>query len=294
MLTARIVATVCAVVLATAPAHAERIVALAPLATFGTEDTSGPIKQLTAQLEGVISKLPDTKLVTAAQVAEAIKRAKKPQLRACEGETACLVELGRLVGANVLLTGEIGGLGDAKVVYLAATDVTAGRELRSTTLAVGKSTGGGAAGAVIRLLDPEKYRGTVRFAIDVQGATVYVNGSRTSLAGKGEVTLPVGTQAVRVTHPQYRDFVRFIDVTYGQTTDVPVQMQQYPIISRDVQGRPINSDQTRYREPVWYRRWYVVAGGAVGVAIIGGIVAGAIAASQLPDAPCRKVGGMDC
>lgn len=290
--TAALVA-LCAMVSSTV-ASAERIVALAPLSTFGAEDTSAPIKQLTQQLEAAIGKLPDTKLVSSAQVAEAIKKAKKPQLKQCEGEMDCLVELGRLVGANVLITGEIGGLGEAKVVYLGATDITAGRELRSTTLAVGKPTGGGPAGAIVRLLDPDRYRGTVRFGIDVTGATVYINGSRTPLSPKGEVSLPVGTQAVRVTHPEYRDFVRFIEVQYGQPTDVPVSIQQYPIISRDVQGRPINSDRTVYSDPPWYRRWYVVGGGALGVAIVTGIIAGVIASGQLPDAPCRKVGGEDC
>ena len=32
--------------------------------------------------------------------------------------------------------------------------------------------------------------------------------------------MPVGTQAVRVTHPEYHDFVKFVDVDYGKTTEV--------------------------------------------------------------------------
>lgn len=280
----------CGLLAAAAPARAERTVAIAPLSTLGAEDTSAAVKKLTTQLEAAVAGLGGTKVVSAVQVADAIRRAKKPQLKACEGEAACLAELGRLVGAQIVIAGEVGGLGDAKVVYLGATDVGAGKELRSTTLAVGaRQDDGGPQGAVVRLLDPERYRGTVRFALDVTGATVYVNGSKAAPSPKGELPLPVGTHAVRVTHPEYHDFVRFIDVTYGKTSDVAVTMQQYPIVRRDLQGKPINTDGVAYVDPPWWRRWYVVAPAAVGLAIITGVVVAAIVHDPF-EARCVKAG----
>jgi hypothetical protein len=286
---------VAAVLLASAPARADRVVAVAPLSTLGAEDTSAETRKLTAQIEAAAAGLPGTKVVAAAQVADAIRRAKRPQLKACEGDAACLAELGRLVGAGIVISGEVGGLGAAKVIYLGATDVAAGKELRSTTLAVGgaRHDDGGAEGAVVRLLEPDRYRGTLRFAIDVTGATVYVNGSRTAPASKGELPLPVGTHAVRVTHPEYHDFVRFIDVTYGKTTDVAVTMQQYPIVRRDLQGRPIDAGGVVHVDPPWWRRWYVVGPAAVGLAIVTGIVVAAIVHEPY-DAPCAKAGGEKC
>ena len=280
---------------APAPAHAQRLVAVAPLSTLGAEDTSAQVKKLTTQIEAAVAGLPGTKVVSAAQVTEAIRRAKRPQLKACEGETTCLAELGKLVGAQVVITGEVGGLGDAKVVYLGATDVGAGKELRSTTLAVGGARDSDTPqAAVVRLLEPDRYRGTVRFATDVSGATIYVNGSKVSTSPRGEVTLPVGTQAVRVTHPEYHDFVRFIDVTYGKTADVAVTMQQYPIVRRDLQGKPINRDGVVYVEPPWWRRWYVVAPAAAGLAIVTGIVVAAIVHEPF-EARCVKAGtGEEC
>lgn len=284
-----------AVLLASAPARADRLVAIAPLSTLGAEDTSAETRKLTARIEAAAAGLPGTKVVAAAQVADAIRRAKRPQLKACEGDAACLAELGRLVGAAVVISGEVGGLGAAKVIYLGATDVAAGKELRSTTLAIGgaRQDDGGPEGAVVRLLEPDRYRGTLRFAIDVTGATVYVNGSRTAPAGKGELPLPVGTHAVRVTHPEYHDFVRFIDVTYGKTTDVAVTMQQYPIVRRDLQGRPIDGSGVVHVDPPWWRRWYVVGPAAVGLAIVTGVVVAAIVHEPY-DAPCVKVGGQPC
>lgn len=285
-------AVIAAVLVAAASASADRLVAVAPLSTLGAEDTSARIRQLTAQIEAAVAALPDTRVVRAAQVADAIRKARRPQLRACEGDASCLAELAALVGAHIVISGEVGGLGESKVVYLAASEN--GKELRSTTLAVGaRDDGGGASGAVIRLLDPGGYLGTLRFAIDVTGATVYVNGSKVALSSRGELALPVGTQAVRVTHPAYHDFVRFIDVAFGKTVDVAVGMQQFPTTRHDVQGKPIRTDRIEYVEPPLWRRWYVVAPAALGLAIVTGIVVG-YAAHNFPDGGCRKVGGEGC
>ena len=283
-----------ALVAVTAPVYAERVVAVAPLSTLGAEDKSATTKKVLAQIEQAIAAL-GNKVVPAAQVSAAVDKAKRPQLKACEGDTACLAELGKLVGANVIITGEVGGLGDSKVIYLGATDVSTAKEMRSTTLTLGaKEDAGGATGAAIRLLDPDKYRGTVHFAIDVGGASVFINGTKTTLGPKGEVALPVGTQAVRVTHPQYHDFIKFIDVTYGKTTDVPVPLQQYPIVEHDLKAKPTSLDKVIIVEPPLWRRWYV-AGPAIVVLAVGvGILAGAIANKYPQYDDCRMLGGQKC
>lgn len=280
------------VVALTAVAHAERVVAIAPLSTLGAEDTSAGTRKLIGQIEAAVAALPGTRVVRAQQVSDAIKKAKKPQLRACEGDAACLAELAGLVGAQIVISGEVGGLGDSRVVYLAATEN--GKELRSTTLAVGAhDDAGGPHGAAVRLLDPDGYRGTLRFAIDVTGATVYVNGSKAQLSPAGELALPVGAQAVRVTHPEYHDFVRFIDVEFGKTTDVAIDMQQYPIVRHDLLGKPIHRDRIDYVDPPVWRRWYVVGPAAVGLAILTGVVVG-YAAHNFPAGDCHKLGGDHC
>jgi hypothetical protein len=276
-----------------APAHAERVVAIAPLSTLGAEDTSAGTRKLTGEIEAAVAALPETRVIRAQQVSDAIRKARKPQLHACEGDAACLSDLAGLVGAQIVISGEVGGLGESRVVYLAATEN--GKELRSTTLSVGgaRDEGGGPTGAAIRLLEPDAYRGALRFAIDVTGATVYVNGTKVALSPRGELTLPVGAQAVRVTHPEYHDFVRFIDVEFGKTVDVAVGMQQYPIVRHDVPGQPINRDRIEYLEPPPWRRWYVVGPAAVGLAVLTAIVVG-YAVHDFPAGDCRKLGGGRC
>jgi hypothetical protein len=270
-------------------AYADRVVALAPFSTLGAEDKSAATKKLLGQIEQAIGALPGTKVVTAQQVADAITRAKKPQLKACEGDEGCVTELGKLVGANVVVTGEVGGLGDSRVVYLGATDVGAGKELRSTTLAVGAKDS--PQSAAVRLLDPDRYKGTVHFTIDAPGATVYVNGAKVQLQN-GDVALPVGTQAIRVTQPQYRDFVRFVDVTYGARTDVPVSMQNYGTIEHDIKGKPTNLDHITYVDPPVWRRWYVTGPAVLVLAIGTGVALSYLNHLPAADAKCKVGGGM--
>ena len=273
-------------------AYAERIVAITPLSTLGAEDKSADTKKVLIAIEQAIAALPGTKIVGAAAVSAAIDKAKKPQLKQCEGDAACLTELGKLVGAQLVVTGEVGGLGESKVVYLKTTDVAASRELRSTTLAIGANDT--PASAAVRLLDPDKYRGTVKFGFDVQGANVLVNGTKVQLSAAKELALPVGTHAVTVTHPQYHNFVKFVDVDYGKTTTVDVNMKQYPIIEHDIQGKPISRDTIRYSDPPWYRQPYFTAPVIIGVAIIAGVIASKLA-NNFPDYErCRKLGADDC
>jgi hypothetical protein len=274
-------------------AHADRTIAVAPLSTLGAEDKSAATKKMLADIEHAIAGLPGNKVVAAAQVAQAIDRAKKPQLKACEGDAACLAELGKLVGADVVVTGEVGGLGDSRVIYLGATDVASAKELRSTTYTLGATDdGGGAGGAAIRLLDPDHYRGTLRFAIDVPDTSVFVNGTKVTLSAKGELALPVGTHAVRITQREYHDFIKFIDVPYAKTIDVPVRMQEYPIVEHDVKAKPTSRDRVVYIQPPLWRRPYI-AGPAIAVlAIVVGIITYEIITPRVgkPE-ECRPLGG---
>ena len=285
---------VCAL-LASTTARAERIVAITPLSTLGAEDRSAASRKLLAEIERAFASLPQTKIVPAARVSAAIDRAKKPALAQCEGDPSCLTQVGKLVGAQYVVSGEVGGLGDSKVVYLKLTDVAAARELRSTTLAVGSDDASETpVGAAVRLTDPDRYRGNVRFAFDVTGATVLVNGTRVRLGRSKDLSLPVGTHAVTVTHPQYHNFVKFVEVDYGKTTDVQVTMKQYPIVEHDIQAKAGPQDTVIYHDPPLWRRPYVAGPAIAVIAIVAGIVAARIA-HDFPDYDnCRKLGSDKC
>jgi hypothetical protein len=264
---------------AAALAHAERVIALAPLSTLGSEDTSAAGQATTAALERALAGLPDSKVVAAAQVAQAIKRAKRPTLAGCDGDASCLRELGQLVGAEVVVTGQAGGLASAQVIYLSATATASGQELGSTTWTAG--AGDSADAAVVRLLAPRAYTGTLALQLGAVRASVYVDGSRLPPSGNGTYALSVGTHALRVNHPEFRDFVRFVDIGYQQTTKVDVQLQPLPVVQRAVEERRRGDSSAAAGGA--RLRWWAVAGGAIALGLVAGAVGYFLADDFEPD-----------
>lgn len=283
-----------AAILCTASMAHAQTVALAPLSTLGAESTGAASKKLTADLEGALGAIAGTKVVGAAAVGDAIKRAKKAQLKACDGDAGCLAELGKLAGADAVVYGEVGGLGDVQVVYLELVDVPTGKVTRSTTLQLGAAPGadtqGGARGAAVRLLAPDKFVGHLAVTVDAPGASIYVDGKRVGKSPAPPIELPVGTHALRVTHPEYRDYVRFVDVPYAdQPADVQVGLQQFPIVEKDLQSKEGSATRVEYLHYVgtapspWYRRWYVLAAFGAVVAIGAGVAFDAAAGGPSAD-----------
>jgi hypothetical protein len=267
----------------------QRTIAILPIAVGGTDDTSADAKLFNTALERQLSTIAGTTVITSAQVADALKKAKKPLLRNCDGDLACLVEVGKLVGASVVIAGELGGLGASKVVYLSAIDVGTGKELNATNVAFGSGDSALLAqGALIRLLDPDRYLGNLEITVDVKGASAYVDGKRVGVSPLQPVSITVGTHALRVTHPEYRDFVRFVDVAFGTRSEIKVGLAQYPIVQQSiVQNAKGPTQPIVYHQQAWYRRWYVVAGGAV---LLGGITTAlVIGGNRISPDETRKV-----
>jgi hypothetical protein len=128
----------------------------------------------------------------------------------------------------------------------------------------------------------------------VSGATVLVNGTKVQLPANNELALPVGTHAVTVTHPQYHNFVKFVEVDYGKTTDVRVTLKQYPIVEHDIHAKAGPKDTIVYHDPPLWRRPYITGPAIAVIAIVAGIVAARLA-NDFPDYDnCRKVGADKC
>jgi hypothetical protein len=264
---------------ATAQAQKARTVVVAPLSALGAHDTSASAAQVQAELEHAIARIDGVTVIGSKDAIDQVKKAKRPELRVCDGELACLTALGKLVGADLVVAGEAGGLGEVHVVYLQLIDAAKGKELRSTTLEVGDAASGGALGAAHRLLAPERYLGTLVVAVDTPGALLYVDGKKLGTAPAPAIETSVGTHALRVTHPEYRDFVRFVDVGFAAETVVDVALQQFPIVSTEMtgtgDGKPRSADALR---PLpWYRKWWAIAAFSGIVLISAAATAGVIA-----------------
>ncbi|HVV84515.1 MAG TPA: PEGA domain-containing protein, partial [Kofleriaceae bacterium] len=253
-----------------------------PLASL-TGDTAAPrAGKLEAALAAELAKAGLT-VIAPADVTARIKAAKQPALRACDGDAACLTELGKLVGASMVVAGEVGGLGDVQVVYLELLDAGTGQEVRRTQAPLGGSPTEVRA-AVIRLVDPARDVGTLQVTAPIDGAVVYVDGQRVGRTPMTPVTLAVGPHALRVTHPDARDFVRFVDIDFEQTTSIDADLARFEAVDTAVSATGATSAAVvrgAPRGPHWYRRWWAVAG-FTAVVLGGAVIAGTALAADVP------------
>lgn len=259
-----------ALLLVASPAVAQKRdyrVAMVPLSALGSDASSATLDSLSQAIAGKIRTLRSFALIPKATLDKALQAANRADLSSCDGSDACLVELGRIAGADYTVYGEMGGLGSAQVVYLKLVGVKAGKDLRATTLEFegDAPTDAAVEAAVMRLLSPNLYTGTLQVQVDVKGATIYIDGERAGESPSKAIPLPVGSHAVRITHPEFRDFVRFVDIEFKQTVPIRADLQQFPVIASQIRKNPekakaIVAQPTTVRETPWYRKWYTVAG----------------------------------
>ena len=256
-------------------------IVLAPLASTGGGN-SKTLRRLEAVIENGLSALPGATLVTAQDATKATRRAKRPELRTCDGNTACLTSLGKLVLAERVIYAEVSDLGDAQVIYMKAIDVATGKELRSTTLKLGKSSDKGreSKAAAAQLLTPNLYVGTLEVKTSVTGATVFLDGHKVATSPSNPISVYVGSHALRVTHPERSDYVRFVDIGFEANTVVDAELLGLPGLDRrlSAEGALGNDALTgneivQYRDRPWYFRWYTITGGIAAVAITSAVLA---------------------
>jgi hypothetical protein len=168
--------------------------------------------------------------------------------------------LGKELGAARAVAVEATPLGEGLIVYLQALEVPSGRAAGSTTLSLG-----GAApapgdrdamrAALMRILDPGRYTGRLQVKLDVQGAVLQIDGHP---AQPGLIELPVGTHALRVTHPAYHDFLRFIDVQFDRTLPIDVNLAAYPLAEGEMTERQRRGQPVARRQLPWWRTWWAL------------------------------------
>jgi hypothetical protein len=177
--------------------------------------------------------------------------------------------LGKETGAQRVLTVEAARIGDGRVLYLQAVDMSSGRTHGSTTAALSGGSGEVAAAdkpllraAVVRVLDAARYLGRLTIKVDVPNAEVQVDGKKPPLP-KEAIELPVGTHAVRVTHPAYRDFLRFVDLEFDKAITLDVALSAYPLAEGEMTEKLRQQAAGPQKKLPWYRTWWVLGLGAV-------------------------------
>jgi hypothetical protein len=107
--------------------------------------------------------------------------------------------------------------------------------------------------------------------VDVPHAEVLVDG-KPMVAPGTTLELPVGTHALRVTHPAYRDFLRFVEIDFDRTVPIEVALSAYPLAEGEMTERLRKQNVAKPHVP-WWRSWWALS--LAGVAITG-ITTGAV------------------
>jgi len=263
-------------------------IVVAPITNLGAEGSSTQSSKLASAIVAAIDAVPGYTVVPEKAMFNTIKQAKRPELRTCDGDRECLAKLGALFEAPLVVYGELGGLGDAQVVALKLIETASRREVRSTTAEFGDSGSGyesNARGAAYRLLAPGLFVGTLALEVDIEGATIYLDGARLGKSPQPPIKAEVGAHALRVTHPEYRDFVRFVDLAFDKQVELAVGLTAFPIIDNEMRenagkGGILDTGTPRVGTTPWYKKWYTVAGaGAVlfiGSAVVFGMLSDGI------------------
>jgi hypothetical protein len=240
-------------------------------------DSLGVDSLIVARLEALLRMEVDRLVGEASPNKRRLARllARRPRLRNCTGEVACLSEVGRLLEVQRVIAGNVGGLGDSYVVNLKLVDARQRREIRRV-----QETISGEPDQLIEairvaaygLLAPSRLRGGLKVLATVAGADVLLDGrwlGKTPLPAQHG--LRVGSHDLRVSKRDYRDAIQPVTVRFQKMAEVIVRLET------PTAGRGLASPGQPQTRPVpWYTRWWfwtavgVVAAGA-GAAIAYGV-----------------------
>ena len=146
-----------------------------------------------------------------------------------------------------------------------------GRAIGSTTVSLGGGSARGPGdrdamrGALMRILDPHRYTGRLARAPRRPGRARCRSTGAPRQTGITE--LPVGTHALRVTHPAYHDFLRFLDIDYDKTLSVDVNLAAYPLAEGEMTERQRRGLPIPQQRVPWWRTWWALT--LAGVAVTG-------------------------
>jgi hypothetical protein len=245
------------------------------------------VARLEALLRVELDRLLERPMPSRVEVERAI--AKDADLRNCAGEVDCLLGVGKKLGTDLVIAGNVGGLGESYVVNMKLVDVASGTERNRIKVPLegnAEQLIEAVRVALVNLVSPERVRGNLAVLVDVKGAKVIVDGTlvgTTPLKNNVISNLDARPEEkagrrqnlhqLRIVADGYIDYIKpDIEVRFQKTTEVVVRLQERVVVGP---GGPELPPIHKQRRP-FYTRWWFYA--AVGV---GAVVAGAIIGKAL-------------
>ncbi len=209
------------------------------------------------------------------------------RLRRCNGSTRCLAAIGKKVGVDLVVSGNIAQLGDSFVVNLKVIEVASKTEVRR----IASDPLRGNADELIetvrvaayRLVAPDELHGSIAVLTDLVGADVSINGK---IVGKTPLKntldgLELGELTLRVTADNHTPFEEQVRVRFQKTTRVVVRLIKAN--PAPISIVPVDPNKTRPPPDRWYNStWFYVTVG-VGAVLLGGYVGYGLAHDEVID-----------
>jgi hypothetical protein len=254
--------------------------ALKPLEAIGMDRKR--VRRVTGRLAKQIEKVPGVQLAPLKRIRRFLRSRDGAPYATCEGELKCVTRFGKLIRAPRVVAGDLSGLANGYVLFLRLVDPRKDKVLRKVSVVYGGEQGKEKPvlrEAAYRLLAPDRFVGELALDIDVKGATVYLNGKPLGKSPLPPQQVQAGTHALRITHPSYHDFLRFVRVNFEKRTEVKASLKMYPIIAEEMKAK---GSKARHKPPVdpkrrvdyrplpWYKRWWFIT--SVGVVVLAATV----------------------
>ncbi len=251
--------------------------AIKPLEPIGFPKTKAAAKDRV--LHNVFGSIPGVNLIPFKEVKKFVASGKGRHLLHCGTENDCMSSFGKELNADLVIAGDITSVGKGYALFLKVYDLEKKKVIRSVSIVITGEKKRDTETLLelgYRLLAPHLHKGNLVVKVDVKNAKIYINGEMKATSPAPTLSLKAGTHNIRVTHPSYHDFLKFIDLPFGQTIRIQANLRAYPIISGSMKAKQLQKTKeeegrgVNYRPLPWYKKWYIGAAIGVGAALLAG------------------------
>jgi hypothetical protein len=211
-----------------AAAESSKRIAIYPLQPLGTEQQIAD--RLDTILREEVARLPTVRLQARAETLLVAGQVEKVG-HECHGDAVCLARIGKACGVAKFLYGTVASLGDSYTVDLKLVDVAS----RSLERRLSERLSGDEAVLIdgvrelsAKLISPGEYVGTLELRGIEVGALIYIDGKEIGSAPVEPQVLEPGKHAVKITKDGFRDYDRFVEVSFGRVSTINVRLRPIP------------------------------------------------------------------
>jgi hypothetical protein len=269
--------------------------ALKPLESIGATKTR--VDAIDKKLHRLFSSIADINFVSLKRVQNKLDSRRGSRLVACGAETDCLIKMGRLLGVRFVVGGDMSKVGRGYALSLKLVNTKKRKSIRRVSVII-SGTAAQRTRALLetgyQLLAPKKHTGHLALKVDIPKAKIYIDGQLVAHSPTGPLEVKAGAHNLRITHPSYHDYLRFIDVPFQKTITLKANLTAFPVVTEDMKSKKrrkkakrLLHKNVRYRPLPWYRKWYFAVGIGVGAALLAG-TATALGIALSKDATLRR------